>query len=126
MLYQLSYRPLGGKDRRDSSILTNLRTALQSLLGPTDLLFMDGSERRRERRTQWHGAVRLVIPGREPVEASIADISEIGCGMVTGRAVEPGAAVSIDGTGFYGSGIVRFCYPSQSGYRVGIELLPVR
>ena len=125
MLYQLSYRPLRGSIDGPFH-LNRPRAGLQELRPPADLLHMAGMERRRQRRVEWRGSVRLVIPGRDPVEATISDISEIGCGMRTGQAVEPGSSVGIDGTGFYGNGIVRFCYPRRDGYQVGVELIPVR
>ena len=76
---------------------------------------MDGIERRTEARVGWKGSVRLVIPSGDPVDATIADISEMGCGLRTDRTVKPGAAVGIDGTGFHGSGVIRYCYPHDGG-----------
>ena len=86
---------------------------------------MEVNERRKFPRVVWKGEVRLVIPGFDPVDATIADISEIGCGLDTSHAVAPGVSVGIDGTGFEGCGLVRYCYPTHCGYRVGIELTPV-
>ncbi len=108
------------------SILTDPAPGYRNCALRPICLHMAGMERRRQRRFEWRGSVRLVIPGRDPVEATISDISEIGCGMRTGQAVEPGSSVGIDGTGFHGNGIVRFCYPRRDGYQVGVELIPVR
>jgi len=85
---------------------------------------MDGKERRIHPRTAWRGMVRLLIPGWDPVEATISDISEAGCGLRIERALHPGAEVAIDGVGFYGAGVVRFCYPFHGAFRAGIELRP--
>jgi hypothetical protein len=86
---------------------------------------MELAERRQERRIAWQGAVRLVIGGADPLDAMIADISEFGCGLQLGQPVPAGARVGIDGTGFEGAGVVRYCYPLAGGFRVGIELVPV-
>ena len=83
------------------------------------------SSRRQEKRIPWRGSIRLVVPGLEPFHATIADISEKGCGVRAEKPIETGAAVGIDGDGFHGSGIVRFCYPAGGLYRIGIELIPV-
>ncbi len=84
---------------------------------------MDGKEYRVQPRINWHGSVRLTIPNGEPIDATIADISEMGWGVRTEQAVSPGAEVGIDGVGFYGSGIVRYCYPHHGAFRIGIQLL---
>lgn len=86
---------------------------------------MESEERRQERRIEWQGSVRLVMSGGDAVEATIADISEFGCGLQLDKPVEAGARVGIDGTGFEGAGVVRYCYPRGGGFRVGVELLPV-
>ena len=83
---------------------------------------MNGNERRRRPRVAWQGAVRLIVPGREPVEAAVADLSEIGCGLRAERAVEPGTQVRISGAGFEGEGVVRYCYRQRGAWRVGVEL----
>lgn len=85
---------------------------------------MDGNERRKYRRIAWRGDIRLVIPGADPLDATVADISEIGCCVRTAQAVAPGIPVGIDGIGFEGAGITRYCYPHHGGFRVGIELMP--
>ena len=85
---------------------------------------MDGIERRVYRRTDWRGSVRLLVPDVDPVDATIADISECGWGLRIDRAIDAGSEVGIDGTGFRGKGVVRFCYPHHGAFRVGIELLP--
>ena len=84
---------------------------------------MENREQRGEPRINWRGSLRLVLPGEDPIEATIADISEMGCGLRAARAVPTGAEVGIDGNGFQGSGIVRHCYPHQGGFHLGIELL---
>jgi hypothetical protein len=83
---------------------------------------MDGKERRRQPRIEWRGYVKLTIPDGNLIDATIADISEVGCGFRTERALDPGLPIVIDGTGFHGDGIVRYCYPHQGAFRVGVEL----
>jgi len=85
---------------------------------------MDVTERRNRQRIVWRGTVRLLIPGWEPVDATIADISEIGWGLRVEQALHPGDDVVIDGTGFHGAGVVRYCYPHHGAFRAGIELRP--
>jgi len=85
---------------------------------------MEGTERRIHQRTAWRGMVRLLISGEDPIEATISDISEGGCGLRIERALDPGTEVAIDGVGFYGAGVVRFCYSHHGAFRVGIELRP--
>jgi hypothetical protein len=58
---------------------------------------MDVTERRNRQRIVWRGTVRLLIPGWEPVDATIADISEIGWGLRLEQALHPGDDVVIDG-----------------------------
>jgi hypothetical protein len=85
---------------------------------------MGAKERRREERIAWRGDVRLIVDGAAPMPATIADISEIGCGFSTSSALDAGSAVCIDGEGFHGNGVVRYCYALHGGYRIGVELLP--
>ena len=85
---------------------------------------MNSSERRQHQRIEWRGSVHVVIPGGQPLEATIADISERGCGLNATCALEPGSVVGIDGTGFEGTGVVRYCYPLNGHFRIGIELTP--
>jgi hypothetical protein len=66
--------------------------------------------------------VKLRIDGGDLMNATIADISEAGCGFRTDRAIEPGQRVIIEGTGFEGGGIVRDCYRHSGAFRVGVEL----
>jgi hypothetical protein len=84
----------------------------------------DGKERRRQPRIAWRGSVKLTINSGDLMEATIADISEVGCGFRTDRAIEPGQRVVIDGTGFHGDGFVRYCYPHAGAFRIGVELQP--
>jgi hypothetical protein len=83
---------------------------------------MDGKERREQTRIAWRGNVKLMITDGDPMDATIADISELGCGFRTERAIAPGLPVVIDGTGFRGDGVVRYCYPRQGGFFIGVEL----
>ena len=85
---------------------------------------MEATEHRTHQRIAWRGLVRLLIPGRDPVEATIADISESGCGVCIEQAIDPGVEVTIDGVGFYGAGVVRYCYRLHGAFRAGIELRP--
>ena len=86
---------------------------------------MDGINRRGETRVEWRGSVQLVVKGFEPMTASIADISEFGCGLQVERAIAPGTTVGIEGDTFEASGSIRYCYPHQGGFRLGVELHPV-
>ena len=99
-------------------------TVLQLLPVLADLSFMDAMERRVHQRVAWRGLVRLLVPGWDPVEATISDISEAGCGVRIERPIKAGVEVGIDGTGFHGAGVVRFCYPLDGAFRAGIELKP--
>ena len=83
---------------------------------------MDGKERRRQPRIEWRGYVKLAIADGKLIDATIADISEVGCGFRAAHAIEPGLPVVIDGTGFHGDGVVRYCYPRQGGFFIGVEL----
>jgi hypothetical protein len=124
MLYQLSYRPFWRGKSMGLIHLNKPLPDLQLLPVPADLSFMDGMERRVHQRIAWRGLVRLLIPGGDPVEATISDISESGCGVRIERAIERGAEVGIDGVDFHGAGVVRFCYPHHGAFRAGIELRP--
>ena len=85
---------------------------------------MESKELRSQTRVNWRGNVHLIVPGAEPITATIADISEAGCGLQIERAVEIGATAAIQGDVFEAAGVVRYCYPHQGGFRVGVELLP--
>jgi hypothetical protein len=83
---------------------------------------MDAKNRRLQMRIAWRGNVKLMFTDGDLMDAIIADISEVGCGFRTERAIEPGLPVVIDGTGFRGDGVVCYCYPHLGGFLVGVEL----
>lgn len=83
---------------------------------------MNGIENRSHSRIVWRGSVHLVPPLGNRIAATIVDMSEIGLGLWSEKAVETGTPVGIDGNGFHGAGVVRYCYPRDGGFRVGIEL----
>ena len=83
---------------------------------------MDGEENRSHGRIPWRGSVHLVAPAGDRIAATIQDMSEVGLGLWIERAVEAGMPVGIDGTGFHGAGVVRYCYRREGGFRVGVEL----
>jgi hypothetical protein len=86
---------------------------------------MEAKEQRQERRVGWKGTVDLVIAGREPISAGIADISEAGWGLDVAQAIETGTRFEIHGNGFEGEGIVRYCGPHEGGFRLGVKLVPL-
>jgi PilZ domain len=86
---------------------------------------MDQKQRRMENRIPWRGTLQLIVPGSGPLEATIADISEFGCGLDVERAVEIGITAEIHGNGFEGAGIIRRCDPRNGRFRLGVELTPV-
>ena len=85
---------------------------------------MGEKEQRRDRRIDWRGIVQVIVPGEAPIDAKIADISEAGCGLDVAKAVATGLEVGINGDVFEASGIVRYCFPRQGGFRLGVELKP--
>ena len=56
--------------------------------------------------------------------ATIAEISEFGCGLDVEREVEPGTTAEIHGLGFEGVGVIRHCDPVGDGFRLGVEMKP--
>jgi len=87
---------------------------------------MTKDELRSERRVRSRGNVTLLAEGNGPVHAKIYDVSEIGLGLEIPASLNPGTAVGIHGAGFAGHGVVRFCYHIGGGFRVGIELMPLK
>jgi hypothetical protein len=83
---------------------------------------MNGTDCRTSQGTAWRGVVRLLIPGWDPLEAIICDMSEMGWGLRVERALDADAEVVIDAAGFQGSGVIRFCYPFHGAFRAGVEL----
>jgi hypothetical protein len=84
------------------------------------------SEKRTEARHRSRGTVTLLAEGASPILCSIYDVSPSGLGLGVEAQVSlaPGVSVAIEGTGFAGSGVVRFCYHTGQICRIGIELTP--
>ena len=83
---------------------------------------MNGFESRSHRRILWRGSVHLVAPAGDRIAATIVDMSEVGLGLWSENVVETGTQVGIDGNGFHGAGVVRYCYPCDGGFRLGVQL----
>ena len=92
--------------------------------GPPICWAMTNEERRRERRVRSRGPVSLVAEGCEPVSGTIFDVSISGISVDSEHAIGLGSPVRIDGQGFAGDGIVRYCGPHHGRFRIGIELVP--
>jgi hypothetical protein len=82
----------------------------------------DSDDRRSQPRITWRGELHLVLPGNEPIPATIRDISTSGFGLWTDRLVPPGATVEVQGDGFCGNGKVQYCQAQGARYRVGVSL----
>jgi len=82
---------------------------------------MANDERRTESRLRSRGVVTL-LSGDIAARGTVYDVSLSGLAVDADAAIHPGAPVKIDGEGFTGAGIVRYCGPHHGRYRIGIEL----
>jgi hypothetical protein len=85
---------------------------------------MSTADLRKESRVRSRGQVHLWIDDREYIAAIIHDVSVSGLCVETDTAATPGVCVRIEGTGFTGAAIVRYCGASGPAFRLGLELLP--
>jgi len=82
---------------------------------------MTEDERRTESRVRSRGLVTL-LSGDKAARGSVYDVSLSGLAVEADAAIHPGAPVKIEGEGFIGAGVVRYCGLHHGRYRIGIEL----
>ena len=88
-----------------------------------DLFFtMTNEERRTEFRVRSRGPVSLIGGAGEAVTGTIYDVSISGLAVEADSAMCIGLPVRIEGEGFTGEGVVRYCGQHNSRYRIGIIL----
>jgi hypothetical protein len=88
-----------------------------------DLFFtMTNDERRTEFRVRSRGPVSLTGDAGEAVTGTIYDVSISGLAVDTDSAMRIGLPVRIEGQGFTGEGVVRYCGQHNGRFRIGIIL----
>jgi len=85
---------------------------------------MKNDEQRKEARVRSRGKVNLVAGGAGAVAGTIHDVSPSGISVVTESEIKIGTSVQIDGHGFTGHGVVKYCRQHGHSYRVGVALSP--
>ena len=83
---------------------------------------MQGHDQRKESRVRSHGQVNLVAGGDNAVSGTIHDVSPSGISVVAESGISVGTPVKIDGDGFTGHGVVRYCRRHGQSYRIGVSL----
>jgi len=85
---------------------------------------MKDHEQRKESRVRSRGRVNLLAGGADAVPGTIHDVSPSGISVVAESEISVGTPVQIDGAGFTGHGIVRYCRQHGQSYRLGVALRP--
>jgi hypothetical protein len=85
---------------------------------------MKNHEQRKEPRVRSRGHVNLLAGGADAVSGTIHDVSPSGISVVAESEISIGTLVRIEGAGFTGHGVVRYCSRQGQGYRVGVALGP--
>ena len=83
---------------------------------------MSDSNARSERRVKSKGEFGLLVEGRDPITASVCDVSPSGICLEAKTGLECGTLVTLDGDGIIAAGVVRYCKPEGNLYRIGIAL----
>jgi hypothetical protein len=86
---------------------------------------MKDPDQRKEPRVRWRGPVSVRVGDANAFSGKIYDISASGIAVVAEGEISVGTSVQIDGDGFSGQGIVRYCCRHGEGYRLGVALEPV-
>ncbi len=86
---------------------------------------MASNENRSEARIRSRGQVTLLAQGVDQIPAVICDISLSGLSLQADRGLARGTEVVIDGLGFVGEGVVRYCECLGAVFRIGVQLRPV-
>jgi hypothetical protein len=68
--------------------------------------------------------VTLQAAGAEAVSGTIYDVSASGIALVVDDEIAAGTLVQIEGVGFSGHGVVRYCRQHGPSYRLGVALEP--
>jgi hypothetical protein len=85
---------------------------------------MTNDNARREPRVRSRGPVSLVVDDSAAIAATIFDSSPAGLSIDAENGVELDRTVRIEGQGFTGEGIVRYCGRRGEYFRIGLELIP--
>ena len=85
---------------------------------------MSDDDRRREPRIRSRGPVNLLAGGADVVSGTIHDVSPSGISVVAKTGITAGTRIQIDGDGFTGHGVVRYCYRHGQSYRLGVAVGP--
>jgi hypothetical protein len=85
---------------------------------------MASYENRSEGRIRSRGRVTLLVDGVDQIPGTIRDVSISGISLETKSGIACNTVVLIDGPGFVGEGIVRYCEPFGPVFRVGVQLRP--
>ena len=85
---------------------------------------MQDHDQRTESRVRSQGQVNLLAAGGDVVSGTIHDVSPSGISVVAKTGITAGTRIQIDGDGFTGHGVVRYCYRHGQSYRLGVALEP--
>jgi hypothetical protein len=80
------------------------------------------SELRAEARIKSRGRFEILVDGREPIVATVYDVSPSGLCLDSDAGVERGSRIQLDGYGIIADGVVRYCAQVGNIYRIGVEL----
>jgi hypothetical protein len=86
---------------------------------------MHDNDQRKEPRIRSRGRVNLLADGADAVSATIHDVAPSGISVVAESEISVDTPVQIDGDGFTGHGVVRYCRRHGQTYRLGVELEPL-
>jgi len=70
------------------------------------------------------GRVTILTGGADAVSGTIHDVSPSGISVVAESGISVGTLVQIDGEGFTGHGVIRYCRQHGQSYRLGVALGP--
>ncbi|MGA2723758.1 MAG: PilZ domain-containing protein [Bryobacteraceae bacterium] len=85
---------------------------------------MQDHDQRTESRVRSQGQVNLLAAGGDVVSGTIHDVSPSGISVVAESEISVGTPVQIDGDGFTGHGVVRYCRRHGQSYRLGVAVGP--
>jgi len=86
---------------------------------------MKNHDQRRESHVRSQGQVRLLTSGADAVSGTIHDISPSGISVAAESELTVGTLVQIDGEGFTGHGVIRYCRQHGQTHHLGVALEPV-
>jgi hypothetical protein len=85
---------------------------------------MQNHDQRKESRVRSQGPVTILTAGAGAVSGIIHDVSPSGMSLVAESEISVGTPVQIDGQGFTGHGVIRYCRRHGQSYRLGVALGP--